>query len=381
MNRQLRGLLYFLGFQKDGQPKIWLRHLLLRDQRTGEPRRFAERIIFIRNGSLRPVLADWYEKYHGNASRAEFAQHLGFIRGESAGGHLGRAGSLHIVSPQHTEIVAEALADCLSATRLSVTRGTSMPEPLSHDLYLVVAPQVFERLPPPDRTVLMQMEQVKASTWVTPDYLRQLNNSLAILDYSRDNIESLVRRGIPAEQVFHVPLLPYKSGGEPANDRDIDILFYGSMASHRRKTFVEALSGRFNVRVETSLFGEDLRNLLSRTRIVVNIHYYENAILETTRILESVRYGARVVSETARDQADYGSLSPLVTFVPCGDIPAFLDAVDMQLSQWESIAPAALESGFREMKRQVLRAFNAIGVLETDELLSENDGAGPDPKD
>jgi hypothetical protein len=373
MNRKLRRILFFLSFRSDGQPKTWLRYLLLRDQRTGQPRKFAERIVFVSDGSIRPVLADWYEGYLGEASSAEFAQYHSFIQDQKERGNLSRARSLHIVSPKHTEIVAEVLADCLSTTRLIVTRGTSLPESFPHDLYIVVAPQVYERMPPPERTLVMQMEQVKASTWVTPNYLRRLSNTLAILDYSRDNIKSLVRRGIPSQQIFHVPLIPYKIEVEPTSDRDIDILFYGSMASHRRKVYVDALSKRFKVRVETSLFDGELRSVLSRTKIVVNIHYYENAILETTRILESIRFGAKVVSEMARDQADYGSLSPLVTFVPCGDIPSFLEAVEMQLSLWDKNAPALAGNDLWDMKYHVLRALNTIGVLDYYELMSKLD--------
>ena len=43
-----------------------------------------------------------------------------------------------------------------------------------------------------------------------------------------------------------------------------------------------------------AVWGEELSKLLSRAKIVLNLHYYEAKILETCRILESISYGALV---------------------------------------------------------------------------------------
>lgn len=371
MNHNLTKVLQQLSFEIDGQPKLWLKLVLLRDQITGEPRKIASRIIFKKNGCVRPIFADWYQRYLQQENGAKFAPYLSFIRGKVAGGSLGRTQTLHIVATLHTEIVAISLAECLSGTRINVTWSTAMPEEFSHDLYLVVAPQMFDRMPPQDRTIVMQMEQVRASNWVTPKYLELISKSLAILDYSIDNIRSLIDRGLPSRQVFFLPLIPYRSVDGAAADKDIDVLFYGALSSRRRKEYLNALSGRFNVRVESNLFGEDLRRIISRSKVVVNIHHYEGAILETTRILESVMYGARVVSETSKDQVYHGSLQKMVTFVPCGDIPAFLRAVEKELRATSQDKYTIKENSLNGTKYHLLRALNAIGVLSYDELIDQ----------
>src|SRR5690606_38410945 len=125
-------------------------------------------------------------------------------------------------------------------------------------------------LPPPERTILVQMEQVKVSQWMTPHYLDTLNASLAVLDYSLNNISALVDLGLPVRQLYYLPILPYAMPHRKDTVRDIDVLFYGAASSPRRRAYLEVLSRRFNLRIETDLFGDDLRRLLDRTKVVVN---------------------------------------------------------------------------------------------------------------
>lgn len=359
-----------LSFQKDGQPRSWLKFALLKDQKSGQPRKFLSRLIFKKNGSVRQIYSDWYLRYLQSGDSSKFAPYLSFIRGQIAKGKLGEARTLHIVSTLHTEIVAEVFIECLSGSRLSMTRSLEMPSEFSHDIYLIIAPQMFDRMPPPERTIIMQMEQINASNWATPEYLERISKSLGILDYSCDNINALGDRGIPSRQMFYVPLIPYKKEGPQPQDRDIDVLFYGAISSSRRKQYIKALSEHMKIRVESDLFGDHLREILRRTKVVVNIHFYENALLETTRILQATHHGARVVSESAQDQEDYATLSPLVSFVPSGDIDALVGEVERCVRE-EITTPAPMFiNDFRGTKYHIVRAFNALGVLSYNEVIS-----------
>lgn len=359
-----------IAFQSDGQPRAWLRFLLLKDQRTGKPRKHLDRIIFKKNGCVRLIYADWYEQYLRSENHAKFAPYLSFIRGQIASGRLARAQKMHIVTTPHTQVIATMLADCLSEARFEITSSLSMPTEFIHDLYIVVAPQMFDTLPPPGRTIMMQMEQVNASNWVNSKYLERLNQSIAIIDYSTSNIDALVKKGIPSRQIFYVPLIPYKTLSSRTVDRDIDVLFYGALSSPRREKYIKAISNKFKIRVESNIFGSELHQVLLRTKVVANIHFYDDALLETTRILEAVSFGAKVVSETAKDQASYSLLDPVVTFAQSDDIDAFSDALAETLKSVDTSFSVPDMNDLRATKYHVLRAFNAVGILSNDELFS-----------
>lgn len=361
-----------LAFRSDGRPRNWLIKLLLKDATTGQPRHLFRRVLFKKSGRARLIFADWYEQFLHDPDTARFSQYYAFLRGQIASGALGRAKTLQIVTTAHTEAVGIAMSECLSDTRLSVSRTTVMPEAFEHDLYIVVAPQMFDRLPPPERRILMQMEQVRASEWVTPGYLDTLNASLAILDYAQANIGALATRGLPVRQLYFVPILPYRPETPPSGpiDRDIELLFYGAATSDRRKRLLKALSERFNLRVETDLFGPDLLQVLGRTKVVVNIHFYDNALLETTRIFEALRHGAAVVSETSVDQEAHGALDGLVSFVPCGDVEALLSRVGQTLSAGAGSPDLPIPETLSGTRYHLLRALNGIGVLSFDELIA-----------
>lgn len=53
----------------------------------------------------------------------------------------------------------------------------------------------------------------------------------------------------------------------------------------------------------------------------MNIHSRDGALLETTRIAETLSQGGLVVSEDSFDQGDHPLLEALIRFAPRGDMP------------------------------------------------------------
>jgi protein-L-isoaspartate O-methyltransferase/GR25 family glycosyltransferase involved in LPS biosynthesis len=362
-----------LSFHRRGKPRGWLRKLLLADK-LGTPRKMARRVLFKKNGSVRPIFAPWYAPYLAASRLAKPGEkrvdYTDFLRQRITSGDLALARTVHIVTTPHTEFVGEAFAAALAKTRLTVTRGTEMPASFDHDLYIIVAPQMFATLPPPGKLIVVQMEQVRASRWVDDAYLARMHASLAVLDYSRDNIAALTERGLPFKQLYFVPIRPLRRAAPQNTERDIDVLFYGAIASERRGRYITALREKLNLRVESDTFGPALRDILDRTKIVANIHFYENALLETTRLGEAISHGTFVVSEDAADQRDHdGSYDGMADFVPRNEVDAFVDRVQTALAAWKAPVDLPADEGFHGMTFHVLRALHGIGVLSLDELL------------
>ena len=70
-----------------------------------------------------------------------------------------------------------------------------------------------------------------------------------------------------------------------------------------------------------------MEQAIREAKVVINLHYYENALLEVPRIWECLSLGTMVVSESAKDQNDYPELHGVVRFFEQGSIDSMLCAV------------------------------------------------------
>ena len=248
-----------------------------------------------------------------------------------------------IMATPHTLYVAHLVASALQRAGMTTQVFDAVPPDFSLDLYVVICPQMFAQLPPGGKRIVFQMEQSVSSRWFTPEYLQTLENSLAVWDYAQTNLNYLEAHGIVYPHTYLVPIggLPDYSGwlmkqGELllTPDSGYDVLFYGDVNTPRRKALLKTLGERFRLRVEGDLFGSALRRAVAGAKVVVNLHYYEGALLETTRIYECLSLGVPVVSETSADMDEHATqLEGAVRFFPVGDAVAMVHAVALTLEQ------------------------------------------------
>lgn len=233
-----------------------------------------------------------------------------------------------ILTSRHCEFVAISIQRALQRIDVGSRIILGMPEGGYEDLpHFVVCPQMFEHLPA--LYVAFQMEQSVSSRWFNDRYLRTLRGSFAVLDYSVANIDALAASGLPRTQLFHLPLgyLADYNDADAAERGRYDVLFYGDIHNDRRRRFVEALEKVCRVKVIHDLFGHDLREEIAGAKLVVNIHYYEDALLETTRLWECVSLDKLVVSERALNMEENRDLESLVDFVDLNDLTGMVARV------------------------------------------------------
>jgi len=109
-------------------------------------------------------------------------------------------------------------------------------------------------------------------------------------------------------------------------------MFYGDDKNDRRQAFLDALGKVCKVKVINNLFGDALHAELAKAKLIVNIHYYEGALLETTRLWECVSFGKLVVSERAVNMAENRDLESLVDFVDLNDVHGMVERVQYWLA-------------------------------------------------
>jgi hypothetical protein len=147
------------------------------------------------------------------------------------------------------------------------------------------------------RVILYQLEQLSDTEgWYSDGRGAMLARAEAVWDYSPENVEFLRQRGIAASYVplgFHPALQTI-----PDNSvRDIAVLFVGSL-NDRRRAVLSALEQRgYVVKVLFGVYGKQRDDTIARSRVVINIHFYEANIFEAVRVSYLVNNGVFVLSE------------------------------------------------------------------------------------
>lgn len=238
-----------------------------------------------------------------------------------------RGVDINILSPVHTIYIARQLALAFGAAGKSVQISIVVPDSGWGDgAWVVICPQAYESLPP--KYVAYQLEQSGSSKHFTENYLNRLRQAVAVWDYSSRNVDFLIGNGVDARKIKHVPIT-YTLDPKPVvrADYEFDVAFYGDVNNERRRLILDRLGEKFRLKIVFGVYGDELYAQLKRARCVVNIHYYDDALLETTRVYECLSMNLCVVSERARDQVEHGELDGVVDFVDVGDVQGIVDAV------------------------------------------------------
>ena len=288
--------------------------------------------------------ARWYREYYKDVAMLdmEAAEHFVWI-----GHRLGRAPNAEalrrkegvdlrwcVMTTPHVLFLAHILAEAIRRHGWAVDIVTEAPAGFPHDYYIVLCPQMFEILPPGEKRILYQLEQSTSSRWFTPKYFSDMENSFAVFDYSLDNIAYLEKRGVAYPLVYYMPIgaSPAYAPAQPVA-KQYDILFYGDYKScPRRQKLIALVREKYDIKLVDSAFGDEVREMIAASRLVLNIHYYENAQLETPRLQECLSVGVPVVSEGTRDQGDYPDLADAITFFEEGSGEAMMAAVERVLA-------------------------------------------------
>lgn len=350
-------------------PRQWFKRFLF-DQKK-QIKKY--RKLFIENNSqIGKALKEWHKNTHLNPSfemDPEWVRHRKIL---IESGALTKVKSFIIVTPPSTIYVANMLKWKMGLLNFKADILNVMPRNYDSDLYIVICPQYFKNLPPREKRIVFQMEQSVSQRWFTDEYIDVLYNSLCVFDYSEFNIE-FIRRNINYSHLslYHVPIEPMPKSalcsclGQIESLKKYNVLFYGDIKNKRRRYFIEELSKKFDVKLVSNLYGADLWKELSAARVIVNIHYYNNALLETTRISECLTLGIPVVSEMGSDQYLHENKFPGVVFTQIDDPQAMLQGVEKVL---EKNLDKDSEERVVESMKSLEKIFNELGISTNQSL-------------
>lgn len=288
---------------------------------------------------------------------------------------------ISILTVKHTLFIAHLLEQSLKKIGFSCDILIDEQSKYNDNLHIIICPQIFKKLP--SNYISFQMEQSVSSRWFTEEYFNVLRNSYAILDYSIKNIAFLQNNDVSYKQLFLLPIGIYKDYKKyllESNQWDgilgeeSEVVFYGDPNNERRKQYLEELRRHFKVKVVSEKFGNDLYKELLSSKIVVNIHYYENALLETTRIYECLSLGLNVVSEKSSDMDEHQNLNEFVNFTEIGNIQEMIDVIKIQLNK--TIATNYFQLENAKFDFYLSRMLLSLDLISFEQLISvcEYDG-------
>ena len=154
-----------------------------------------------------------------------------------------------------------------------------------------------------------------------------ISRAYAIFDYSNVNL-AYYNDNIKERVILISPFIDELPKNISTIDRPIDILFIGTLNERRNKIirvikhWATTNGNNYTVRVITNKFGKELDSIIQQSKIVLNLHYYPNAILEVFRIHDLLGYDCRIISELPQipEEADLiQRYTPIVDFVPVVD--------------------------------------------------------------
>jgi hypothetical protein len=167
---------------------------------------------------------------------------------------------------------------------------------LSHNLSTIV--------PSDGKYIIYQLEHKRKKISGINNSSSNIQNSIFSMNHSLENINNFEEQNKNKLNYFPMPIinslqeinLSLKSN----NKYDYDLLFFGSL-NPRRCRIINKLKTKYNIFSTDSKYGEELYKLIRRSKIIINLHSYQEAILETARINEVLPFNKLIISELPCD--------------------------------------------------------------------------------
>ena len=148
----------------------------------------------------------------------------------------------------------------------------------------------------PKNSILINVEQFLGGTPWNENILHWIQ-SFEVWDYSTQNIEFFKAQGIENIKYLELGYQSELSRIEIKAVQDIDVLFYGSINDRRAKVLDALKSSGLNVHTIVGIYGKDRDDLIARSKLVLNLHYYDSEIFEVVRVFYLLSNSIPVVGE------------------------------------------------------------------------------------
>jgi len=156
-------------------------------------------------------------------------------------------------------------------------------------------------LEPPKNPIFYSLEQLGDDLpWMTMPEFVDLFRRYPTWDYSQANIEYLAAMGLPRPTYVPIGYVPELTRIAPAPE-DIDVLFYGALNGRRYAVLKDLHDRGLRVKWLPGTYGASRDAWIARSKIVLNLHYWEAKIFAIVRVSYLLANRRAVVSERGAD--------------------------------------------------------------------------------
>ena len=195
---------------------------------------------------------------------------------------------INIITCKYGYYLTEVLKYILEKENFKVNISENI-QITNNNLHIILFSQKVKTYP--KNYIIYQLEQKDISNWIDKKYELSLLFSKKCWDYSKVNINKFHKVIRDKLMYFRLPCIKFDLLNNDINHqiKNFDILFYGTMNNKRLKILnliKLKLGNKYHIKIVNNIFGKDLFDYIRRCKIVLNISYYENALLECYRINE-----------------------------------------------------------------------------------------------
>ncbi len=169
-------------------------------------------------------------------------------------------------------------------------------------------------LRPPKNPIFYNLEQLGDDLpWMTMPEFVDLFRRYPHWDYSQANVEYLAAMGLPRPAYVPIGYVPELTRIAPVPE-DIDVLFYGALNGRRYAVLRELHERGLRVKWLTGAYGASRDAWIARSKIVLNLHYWEAKIFAIVRVSYLLANKRAVVSEHSADPSLERDLASGIAF-------------------------------------------------------------------
>lgn len=197
---------------------------------------------------------------------------------------------------------------------------------------------IFSKIEVPENSIIVNLEQLNiSSVWSCEAYFNFLKR-YEVWDYSDSNISYLSKLGITNVKKINIgysPCIEKYQNWQP--NKDIDVFFYGSFNERRVNIYnlLKKHKPHYNILFKFNIYGSERDELISRSKIVLNVHFYESKIFEIVRISYLLSNKVCVISENGKGGVDEEEYEKWKDLVVMSDYENIVNTIDKYLNDDE----------------------------------------------
>ncbi|MEW2914521.1 glycosyltransferase family 1 protein [Leisingera sp. JC11] len=157
-------------------------------------------------------------------------------------------------------------------------------------------PSMAAQLPPD--TIILNTEQLGGTpgSW-NQNILQWFSHDFTLWDYSDANVAYLKEFGVKRVEKFQFGFQKELCRIPRQQQQDVDVLFYGCINPRRQAVLADLETRGLRVKALYGVYGPERDAWISRSRVVLNLHFYETQIFEIVRAFYLMTNGIPTAAE------------------------------------------------------------------------------------